>query len=121
MKDFRDGNKVIIQQFKGTDKSYDFVVEPDASGSSFIWPNFVVSAEGRLSSASTKLLPDFVFPVTYRVVDGVSIGTIFFPSTLITEQIREDKIYWRVNAHVISVDVPNVRVILYGEIWLGVI
>jgi hypothetical protein len=121
MNDFRDGNKVIIKQFKGTDKSYDFVVAPDASGSSFIWPNYVVTAEGRFSSAGTKVIPDFVFPVTYRVVDGASVGTIVFPSTLITEKIREDKIYWRINASKITVGAPNIEVILYGEIWLGVI
>lgn len=114
MKDFFDGRKVLISQYRATDKYYDFVALPETSGSAFIWSNYVVTSEGRLASTSPKV--NFVFPITTNIIDSQTIGRITFPSTLITEQIREDKIFWRVNATNISTGL--VHVLVYGEIWL---
>ena len=114
MKSFVDGNKVIIRQFRGEDKTYSFNA-PTVNGQVF-WSFYTVTVEGRFSPNSNSLTPDFVFPISSAIVDSVSIGTITFPSSLITEQIREDKIFWRVNAK--NNDTGAVSVILYGEIWL---
>ena len=112
---FSDGNKVIVKMFRGTDIFYSFPA-PVLDGTAFFSFN-TATAEGRFSPNSVSVVPDFVFPVTGSVnSDSVSIATISFPSTLITEQIRENKIFWRINAVNNASGLSSV--ILYGEIWL---
>ena len=113
IKDFRDGNKRILTMTRGEDKTLDFIyVEP--SGSIFNWEAHNIVCQGRLSQAG--LYKDFSFSVSKVVIDGQAYGRILFPSSLIIDRIRENKIYWKVIATTITGG--EVKVIQYGEIWL---
>lgn len=113
LKDFRDGSKDIITMFKGTDKTHLFQYsEPD--GSAFIWSNYTVICEGRLSPMSIK--NELVFYVNRVLLDEGYFIKATFPSSLITEKLRENRIYWRVIA-TNNIDQTK-QIIRYGEIWL---
>jgi hypothetical protein len=113
IKDFMDGNKAILTTFRGTDTSYQFPYVED-NGSVFIWGNYTVTCEGRLSSAIEK--SDFAFPVSQVLSEYGYHIMINFPSTIVTNNIRENKIYWRVLAK--DNTTLLTKVIRYGELWL---
>lgn len=109
MKDIRDKNKDLITMFRGTDKTHKFIAKD------FIWNQYNVTCEGRLSSASE--VADFSFNITnYTDADGVELGMILFPKDVITNYIRETRFYWKVLAtHKINL---TTTVINYGEVML---
>ena len=113
LKDFRDGNKDLITMFKGTDKTHLFQFTED-SGSVFIWSNYMVTGEGRLYSS--KVNKDFIFNVTKVTIDDQVFGSIVFPSSIITSNIRENRVYWKVLAQ--NITTGQIQVINYGEILL---
>lgn len=117
IKDFRDGNNVIISMMKGEDKSYTFYLV-ESTGSVFNWNNYFLTAEGRFAEVTE--VPDFTFAITNAVNpdDGRTYGTITFPAAMITQYIRQDKIYWKIYAYTKDPVLSTGRVVLYGEIWL---
>jgi hypothetical protein len=114
MKDHRDKNMDIITMFRGTDKTYQFQYTLD-SGSVFVPSQYNIVCEGRLAYGNeTK---DFEFPVTEVIFEDESYLVISFPKTLVTSNIRENKIYFKVFA-TRDVEGGETIVINYGELWL---
>ena len=111
LRDFKTGDKVYISMIKGTDRYYDIFAKED-SGSTFIWDDYVITAEGRYSTLSAT--PDFIFDVNKVDIDGTWYGRMVIPSIQITDSIRESRIHFKV----IADKAGSKMVICYGEIWL---
>lgn len=112
IKDYSDGNKVIVPMFKGTTAEHAFFYQ-EPSGSFFNWDAYNVTAEGRLAVADQD--KDFDFPVG-KIDDDAYNGLVGFPAALITTQIRETKVYWKVVA--VNKTTQETKILCYGELWL---
>lgn len=115
IKDFRDANKDIIVLFRGTDSTHKFNYMNE-DGSSFVGSDYNLSCECKVAYWAGKV---YFSPAVQYVLDpelGLDYVEIDFPRTIISDNIRENTLYYRVlAAHKITGDV---KVINYGEIWL---
>lgn len=113
LKDLRDANMDIVVMHRGTDAEHKFVPILD-SGSTFVWDQYDVVCEGRVAIANEK--KNFLFPVSYAPDDELNLVKVEFPKTIVTDYIRETRLYWKVIAtHKVS---GKSTVVKYGEIWL---
>jgi len=110
IKDFSDANLAIFAMARGTDGEYSFTPTlPD--GSTFVWSDYTVVCEGRLAIKSET--PDFMFPTSWEF-DEFGLIDILFPKTMITNSIREQKVYWRV----LATKAGKTILLKQGEAWL---
>lgn len=112
-KDFSDAKKGIIVMPRGTDGEFQFIPTLD-DGTTIAWDQYDVVCEGRLSIASADY--NFLFPVSFDNTGLTPKVTIAFPKAMITDSIRESKVYWKV----LATKTADSKTILlnYGEIWL---
>ena len=112
IKDFRDANKDIVTMFRNEDKTHDFYCI-DANGISLDTSSRTFVCEVRSSSAQE--FPSFNVDVqTLSDTDGIKFYRLSFSGSVISESIRENKLYWKVYSILNSKN----TVIKYGEIWL---
>jgi hypothetical protein len=114
LRDFIDADLVILLMPRGTDYKYVYQTKLP-NGSNFVWSQHTVVCEGRLAIARAE--KNFTFPTSQVVVDGESFVQIEFPKELITDKIRENKVYWRVLATRNDEGAETVE-LTRGEIWL---
>lgn len=113
MAHFKFNNVDVVTMVRGTDSSFDFQYTLD-SGSVFTPSLYTIACEGRLAYANE--VADFVFPVTSANSDTGWVQTISFPKTIVTEYIREQKIYWKT----LATDSNGKTILIsHGEIWLS--
>lgn len=112
MAQFKFNNIDVVTMAKGTDASFSFQYTLD-SGSVFIPANYTIICEGRLAYANESA--DFNFPVSYSNTDVGWVMSISFPKAIITTNLRESKVYWRVLATDSNGQTIQIN---YGEIWI---
>lgn len=112
IRDLKDRNRVIISMRRGTDRSYEFYATEN--GSPFNFTTHTINVEGKISPEATNVR--FTFPFETFVKDGLTWGRIKFPSSLITYNVRESKIYFSVFAT--ENTSLEKKIIQTGEIWL---
>lgn len=112
IKDLKDRNKVIISMRRGIDRVYEFYATEN--GSPFNYTTHTITVEGKVAPEATYV--KFSFPFETFTKDGVLWGRIKFPSTQITYDVRDSKIYF--TAIATDNTTQERKIIQTGELWL---